>query len=826
VAALLLDQSGSRTPAEIEQILEQTAYDIGAPGWDQFTGYGRVDAGAALALDPSGVGPPTPSPTATWPAPTAGPTRPPATPASDFVQQVEDLINLERIDQGRAPLHTSSALRQASGRHTEDMAVNRFCGHGGTDGSSPDSRMRDAGYPSPYGEIVACGQVSPATVVRTWMDSAPHRSLILCPPCTELGAGYSSGSGGYLHYWTVTFGTAGTGGRPTPTAASSVPEPTFTPGPPTETPTPEPPTPTQVPGSTDVVLTPPANRVGWVVSTEPFQNHFDGPDAYAGTWDTKVYRAAMQFDLEPVPAGVHVNYARLVLTGRSRQFLGSSGSWSVHVLDAAVDPNFALHGYSAINAAGIDATLLPVLGVQDLDAGRTNVFNFSSGPLAALAQRVNGSRLVSFRVDGPTGGSGLNLFTWDTGHTPESRYPGPQLVVNYSLHAPTAAPSATPTEDPGPTETPPPPTEGPTATSTDTPKPPTPTDTPPPPPPTSTPTATPVPPLDQPVRLVPDPYSVGWVRQYEPGNHFGDDSVFAGFYQGLVYVGAFQFDLSSLPPESEVRAAQLTLTGLSERHMSPQGNGLWRVKMLQATADAGWPNHSFPQVASARVFAQLAPELRQYDLGVGRRNVYEFGPVLRRELEWRAATTGKVSFRIDGPRYGVSNVFAWDSGYGTGVRAAPELAVVSGPAGGGEPQPTAPPEHEARLDTIIGHVNQARADAGVAPLAVNAQLRRAAEVHNFDMTFHDFFSHTGSDGSTVADRVARAGYRATAVAQLLAARSSDPRAVIDAWLGRAQRDDLLRPDFTEIGAAYTVATSAAYLHYWTVVLARPESSGP
>ena len=224
---------------------------------------------------------------------------------------------------------------------------------------------------------------------------------------------------------------------------------------------------------------------------------------------------------------------------------------------------------------------------------------------------------------------------------------------------------------------------------------------------------------------------------------------------------------------------------------------------------------------SARVFAQLPPELRQYDLGVGRSNTFDLGDVLRREIEWRAATTRKVSFRIDGPRLGLSNIFAWDSGYGSGTRVAPVLSLVYGPPGSGEPRPTTVPEYEEKVEEIIGLINDVRAQAGVAPVSKQDQLRRAADVHLFDMTFHDFFSHTGSDGTTPGDRVARTGYHAGAVAELLAARSSSAQTVLDAWMGRSQRDDVLNPAFTEVGAAYAVALNAAYTYYWTVVLAQP-----
>lgn len=50
-AALLLEQDSSRTPAAIETILEGSAFDSTAVGFDNDTGWGRLDLAAALAPD-------------------------------------------------------------------------------------------------------------------------------------------------------------------------------------------------------------------------------------------------------------------------------------------------------------------------------------------------------------------------------------------------------------------------------------------------------------------------------------------------------------------------------------------------------------------------------------------------------------------------------------------------------------------------------------------------------------------------------------------------------------------------------------------------------
>jgi subtilisin family serine protease len=52
VASLLLSRNPALEPADLVRILEQSARDVGAAGRDRFTGYGVVDAKAALAADP------------------------------------------------------------------------------------------------------------------------------------------------------------------------------------------------------------------------------------------------------------------------------------------------------------------------------------------------------------------------------------------------------------------------------------------------------------------------------------------------------------------------------------------------------------------------------------------------------------------------------------------------------------------------------------------------------------------------------------------------------------------------------------------------------
>ena len=58
----------------------------------------------------------------------------------------------------------------------------------------------------------------------------------------------------------------------------------------------------------------------------------------------------------------------------------------------------------------------------------------------------------------------------------------------------------------------------------------------------------------------------------------------------------------------------------------------------------------------------------------------------------------------------------------------------------------------------------------------------AAARHSADMATNNFFSHTGSDGSTVAERSADAGFDTFPLGENIAAGYRSVRAVVLAWM--------------------------------------------
>ncbi|MBV9512983.1 MAG: CAP domain-containing protein [Mycobacteriaceae bacterium] len=98
-----------------------------------------------------------------------------------------------------APLSYDPRLSAAAQRHADDMLRNGVDGHTGSDGSSPQGRIADAGYgqTAGSGEIVDWGTgalATPAAALDLWMKSPGHRSIIV--NCAFTAGGFATASDG------------------------------------------------------------------------------------------------------------------------------------------------------------------------------------------------------------------------------------------------------------------------------------------------------------------------------------------------------------------------------------------------------------------------------------------------------------------------------------------------------------------------------------------------------------------------------------------------------------------------------------------------------
>jgi uncharacterized protein YkwD len=127
----------------------------------------------------------------------------------------------------------------------------------------------------------------------------------------------------------------------------------------------------------------------------------------------------------------------------------------------------------------------------------------------------------------------------------------------------------------------------------------------------------------------------------------------------------------------------------------------------------------------------------------------------------------------------------------------------------------------AYVNELATLINNARAQAGLPQLSMNAQLTAAAQGHSIDLACHNLLSHTGSDGSSVHDRIAAAGYYPSRSSEIIYG-SGFPQTAFDWWMNdQVHRDEILSPYTTEMGIGYAYKADTSYGSYFTVDFASP-----
>lgn len=96
------------------------------------------------------------------------------------------------------PIGDDPRLTAAAQRHADDMLRTGINGHTGSDGSSPRARINEAGYRArATGEIVywsTGAAATPNSILDMWMNSPPHRAIIL--NCAFNAVGFATASDG------------------------------------------------------------------------------------------------------------------------------------------------------------------------------------------------------------------------------------------------------------------------------------------------------------------------------------------------------------------------------------------------------------------------------------------------------------------------------------------------------------------------------------------------------------------------------------------------------------------------------------------------------
>ena len=132
------------------------------------------------------------------------------------------------------------------------------------------------------------------------------------------------------------------------------------------------------------------------------------------------------------------------------------------------------------------------------------------------------------------------------------------------------------------------------------------------------------------------------------------------------------------------------------------------------------------------------------------------------------------------------------------------------------------PEAQAMLDAVNAFRAQARSCGSrgsfpaVPALSWNCQLEEAALAHSRDMAVNNFFSHTGSDGSSGGDRATGVGYDWWTWGENIGAGYPSVNAVMQGWIDSdGHCANMMNANFTNLGAARYNNSGSDYGIYWT-----------
>jgi uncharacterized protein YkwD len=152
--------------------------------------------------------------------------------------------------------------------------------------------------------------------------------------------------------------------------------------------------------------------------------------------------------------------------------------------------------------------------------------------------------------------------------------------------------------------------------------------------------------------------------------------------------------------------------------------------------------------------------------------------------------------------------------------------VLATPVGTASYNPTAPASHgplsckytpsSSYPNQVANLINTARQQAGLQKLTISFQLAAAAQGHSIDMACNGLLSHTGSDASTIYQRMVAAGYTPIHYLEIIWG-GGYPQNALDGWMGdQVHHDAILSASVKEMGVGYAYIANTAAGGYYTV----------
>ncbi|MFE2416623.1 CAP domain-containing protein [Streptomyces hokutonensis] len=292
---------------------------------------------------------------------------------------------------------------------------------------------------------------------------------------------------------------------------------------------------------------------------------------------------------------------------------------------------------------------------------------------------------------------------------------------------------------------------------------------------------------------VPGPFDVSALITDESGK-VGGDADFVFYNQPTVTGARLQGDTLTVDP-ARLRA------------------GAARVTVVVSPADPGTPLGRLPAPTLHVADAGRRPLARFTPARPERETVLLLAELYRRGTGWKLRALGQGY--ADGLA-GIARDFGVDIVEDTAPGPASPLGRDTGARTGGSsdspmPDPT----------RFLALVNSARAQAGSPPVSLDPRLASAAQAHVSDMAAAGHLSTESRDGTSVYQRVIRAGYAYLTVGEHLVSGPRTPAEFVDYCLRTEQAcRTLLERVFTHAGLAQAVDPRSGDI-YWTALWARP-----
>jgi uncharacterized protein YkwD len=126
-----------------------------------------------------------------------------------------------------------------------------------------------------------------------------------------------------------------------------------------------------------------------------------------------------------------------------------------------------------------------------------------------------------------------------------------------------------------------------------------------------------------------------------------------------------------------------------------------------------------------------------------------------------------------------------------------------------------PADASTRVAQALAEVNSYRASAGLPGLSTDRKLEKTAENHACDMARMGHYSHIGSNGSELVDRLKAQNYRYRAANENVGQFRPSTSAAGWWFNSPGHKANMLSPKIKSVG--FGVAVGADQKHYWVMV---------